>query len=183
MKTTIPPKRSTVWPNFKITAVKLYGNEFGFINIIFFYSRNNASASIFIPVIMFAIAIFLGFSTGTSWGTFAILVPIVIDMFASTDQNMMVISVSAVLAGAVCGDHISPISDTTIMSSAGAQCNHINHVSTQMQYALIVAAVSAIGYIIAGITKSWIISLLISAVLLVAIFLVINHLSKKNDIK
>lgn len=144
---------------------------------------NNASASIFIPVIMFAIAIFLGFSTGTSWGTFAILVPIVIGMFASTDQNMMVISVSAVLAGAVCGDHISPISDTTIMSSAGAQCNHINHVSTQMQYALIVAAVSAVGYIISGITKSWIISLLISAVLLVAVFLVINHLSKKNDIK
>ena len=144
---------------------------------------NNASASIFIPVIMFAIAIFLGFSTGTSWGTFAILVPIVIGMFASTDQNMMVISVSAVLAGAVCGDHISPISDTTIMSSAGAQCNHINHVSTQMQYALVVAAVSAIGYIIAGITKNWIISLLICIVLLVAVFLIINHLSKKNDIK
>ena len=94
----------------------------------------NASASVILPAVMFMIAIFLAFSTGTSWGTFAILVPIVVAMFpGQKNLEMMIISVAAVLAGAVCGDHISPISDTTVMSSAGAQSNHINHVSTQMQ--------------------------------------------------
>ena len=97
---------------------------------------------ILIPVVLFAVAVFLSFSTGTSWGTFAILVPIATGMFAAgTNLEMMIISVSAVLAGAVCGDHISPISDTTVMSSAGAQSNHLNHVSTQMQYAAVTACV------------------------------------------
>ena len=94
----------------------------------------NASASFLVPVIMFAVGLFLGFSTGTSWGTFAILIPIVTALFDGQNLEMMIISVSAVLAGAVCGDHVSPISDTTIMSSAGAQSNHMNHVSTQLQY-------------------------------------------------
>ena len=134
-----------------------------------------ASASIIVPAIMFAIAVFLAFSTGTSWGTFAILVPIVIAMFPEAkDLEMMIISVSAVLAGAVCGDHVSPISDTTVMSSAGAQSNHINHVSTQMQYAAVVAVVCIIGYLIAGLTKIWWITLLLSLVLL---FLVLTGIS------
>ena len=112
---------------------------------------SNASASVLLPAILFLVAIFLSFSTGTSWGTFAILVPIAIAMFPGTDNmQMMIIAVASVLSGAVCGDHVSPISDTTVMSSAGAQSNHINHVTTQMQYAVVVAVVSAIGYVIAG---------------------------------
>lgn len=134
----------------------------------------NATASIFIPAVMFCIALFLAFSTGTSWGTFAILVPIVVSMFAGSNEQMMVISVSAVLAGAVCGDHISPISDTTIMSSAGAQSNHINHVQTQMQYAFIVAVVCVVGYIIAGISQNWMISLGSSFILLLVILLLLK---------
>ena len=141
----------------------------------------NATASIFIPAIMFAIALFLAFSTGTSWGTFAILVPIVVEMFKMADEKMMVIAVSAVLAGAVCGDHISPISDTTIMSSAGAQSNHINHVQTQMQYAMVVAAVCVAGYIIAGICKNWLITLVLSAILLVAVLLGIKKLYDSKE--
>lgn len=131
---------------------------------------SNASASIFIPVVLFAVAIFLSFSTGTSWGTFAILVPIATAMFTgAANLEMMIISVSAVLAGAVCGDHISPISDTTVMSSAGAQSNHLNHVSTQMQYAAIVAGVCLVGYLVAALTKVWWVTLGISIVLLLAI--------------
>ena len=128
----------------------------------------DASASVFIPAVMFAIAIFLAFSTGTSWGTFAILVPIVTAMFPG-NLEMMVIAVSAVLAGAVCGDHVSPISDTTVMSSAGAQSNHINHVSTQMQYAMVVAVVCFMGYIIAGFVKIWWIVLALSLAMLLVV--------------
>ncbi|SCW63739.1 transporter, NhaC family [Lachnospiraceae bacterium C10] len=111
----------------------------------------NNSIALFIPVIIFLIAIFIAFSSGTSWGTFAILVPIVVNMFKEHDPTMMIISVSAVLAGAVCGDHISPISDTTIMSSSGAQSNHLNHVRTQFQYAMVVVAVCVPGYLLAGL--------------------------------
>ena len=138
------------------------------------------TASAVIPAIMFGIALFLGFSTGTSWGTFAILVPIVVNMYAGFDDEMMIIAVSAVLAGAVCGDHVSPISDTTIMSSAGAQSNHINHVQTQMQYAMIVAVICAIGYVIAGISKNWIISLGSSAVILLLTLFVISRKSRNE---
>lgn len=141
----------------------------------------NATASIFIPAVMFGIALFLAFSTGTSWGTFAILVPIVVEMFKMADEKMMIIAVSAVLAGAVCGDHVSPISDTTIMSSAGAQSNHINHVQTQMQYAMVVAAVCVAGYIIAGICKNWLITLVISALILVAAILGIKKYYDKKE--
>ena len=132
---------------------------------------------------MFAIALFLAFSTGTSWGTFAILVPIVVSMFMGADDKMMVIAVSAVLAGAVCGDHVSPISDTTIMSSSGAQCNHINHVETQMEYAMVVAVICVIGYIIAGICKNWAITLLLSAALLVATLLIIKKRDEKKNVE
>ena len=130
----------------------------------------NASASMFIPMIIFIIAIFLAFSTGTSWGTFAILVPIVIAMFPEQGHmEMMIISVSAVLAGAVCGDHVSPISDTTVMSSAGAQCNHMNHVSTQLPYAAVVAAVCVVGYILAAFIQIWWVVLTLSAAILLAV--------------
>ena len=129
----------------------------------------NASYGLnFVPVIMFIIAIFIAFSTGTSWGTFAILVPIVTSIFGADSLNMMIISVSAVLAGAVCGDHISPISDTTIMSSAGAQCYHMNHVSSQMQYAVIPFICCIVGYIISGFTGNWVFSLIAGAVVMVA---------------
>lgn len=140
----------------------------------------NASASFIIPAVMFLVGMFLGFSTGTSWGTFAILIPIVTSMFGAGNIEMMIISISAVLAGAVCGDHISPISDTTVMSSAGAQSNHINHVQTQMPYALLVAGVSFVGYIIAALTENWIISLAVSTVLLLGALYGIRVLAKRR---
>ena len=95
-----------------------------------------------LPAIIFLVGCFLAFATGTSWGTFGILIPIVVAVFSGRDENMMIMSISACMAGAVCGDHCSPISDTTIMASAGAQCNHVNHVSTQLPYAITVAVVS-----------------------------------------
>ena len=106
----------------------------------------------FLPAIIFVIALFLAFATGTSWGTFGILIPICIAAFP--EGALRIISISACMAGAVCGDHISPISDTTIMASAGAQCDHVNHVSTQLPYALSVAGVSFITYIVAGFTQT-----------------------------
>ena len=111
----------------------------------------------FLPAVVFLVACFLAFATGTSWGTFGILIPIVVDVFGSTDSTLLIISISACMAGAVCGDHCSPISDTTIMASAGAQCDHVKHVSTQLPYAVFVAVISFITYIVAGYTKSaWI---------------------------
>ena len=153
-------------------SLKGIGDAMGLAEFVGGIVGENASASIFIPVVLFAVAIFLSFSTGTSWGTFAILVPIATGMFAgNTSLEMMIISVSAVLAGAVCGDHVSPISDTTVMSSAGAQSNHLNHVSTQMQYAAIVAGVCMVGYIIAALTKIWWLTLGISLLILLAILI------------
>lgn len=127
------------------------------------------------------IAIFIAFSSGTSWGTFAILVPIVVNMFSETDPTMMIVAVSAVLAGAVCGDHISPISDTTIMSSSGAQSNHINHVQTQMQYAMVVVAACVPGYLIAGFTENWLITLVSSLAILTAALLYLRRRSLAED--
>ena len=147
---------------------------------------SNASASVLLPAILFLVAIFLSFSTGTSWGTFAILVPIAIAMFPGADNmKMMIIAVASVLSGAVCGDHVSPISDTTVMSSAGAQSNHINHVTTQMQYAVVVAVVSAIGYVIAGFVHIWWLVLGISAVLLLVVLFVIKVVTsdEKDGVK
>jgi len=125
----------------------------------------------FLPAIIFLIGCFLAFSTGTSWGTFGVLLPIVCAVFPNGE--LMVISVAACLAGAVCGDHCSPISDTTIMASAGADCNHIAHVNTQLPYALTVAGVTFVGYILAGfVQNAWIVlpaSLALMAAALLAI--------------
>ena len=157
-------------------SLKGVGDALGIASFVESVVGSNTSASVFIPAIMFLVAIFLAFSTGTSWGTFAILVPIVIAMFPGADNiEMMIIAVSAVLAGAVCGDHVSPISDTTVMSSAGAQSTHINHVSTQMQYAMVVAIVCFVGYLIAGIVKTWWLSLGVSLILLLIVLTVMKR--------
>ena len=132
----------------------------------------------FLPAIVFAIGVGLAFSTGTSWGTFGVLLPIVCAVFPSGE--LMVISVSACLAGAVCGDHCSPISDTTIMASAGADCNHINHVNTQLPYAMTVAGVSFVGYIIAGFVQNAWIVLPVSLVLMFAVLMGIRAMQKKQ---
>lgn len=126
----------------------------------------------FLPAIIFLIGCFLAFSTGTSWGTFGVLLPIVCAVFPSGE--LMVVSVAACLAGAVCGDHCSPISDTTIMASAGAGCDHISHVSTQLPYALTVAAVSFVGYLLAGFVQNAWIVLPVSLILMVAVLLTIR---------
>lgn len=132
----------------------------------------------FLPAIIFLVAIGLSFSTGTSWGTFGILIPIVCSIFAPTDP-LYVIGISACLAGSVCGDHCSPISDTTIMSSAGAQCDHVNHVSTQLPYAMTVAAISFVGYVLAGFVQNVFIVLGSSLVLMLAVLFIIKKTQKK----
>ena len=119
-----------------------------------------------LPAIIFVVAVGLAFASGTSWATFGILIPIVVSCFQEVDPQLMIISISACMAGAVCGDHCSPISDTTIMSSAGAQCNHLNHVTTQLPYVMTVAAVSFFTFLVAGFTKSALISLLFGIVVL-----------------
>lgn len=129
----------------------------------------------FLPGIIFLVGCALAFATGTSWGTFGILIPIVVALFAGRDETMMIMSISACMAGAVCGDHCSPISDTTIMASAGAQCNHINHVNTQLPYALTVAGVSFVSYVIAGFVKSIFIALPISFVLMFVVLLFLRN--------
>lgn len=121
-----------------------------------------------LPAIIFIVGCLLAFATGTSWGTFGILIPIVVAVFEGRDATMMIISISACMAGAVCGDHCSPISDTTIMASAGGQCNHVNHVSTQLPYAITCAVVSCITYIIAGVTKNAVISLIVGIALMIS---------------
>ena len=134
----------------------------------------------FLPIIIFAVAAGLAFATGTSWGTFGILIPIAFAVVGAENMNALTISTSAILAGAVCGDHVSPISDTTILASAGAQCDHINHVSTQIPYVLCVAGCCVIGYLAAGITQNgWIGTL--TGLLVLAVVLVI--LDRKNNPK
>ena len=129
-----------------------------------------AAAGLFamLPAVIFLVALGLAFATGTSWGTFGILIPIVLPVFAS-NPDLLMIGISACLAGAVCGDHISPISDTTIMASAGANVDHIEHVSTQLPYALTVAGISFVCYILAGLTRSWVLCLLVGAALVVGV--------------
>ena len=134
---------------------------------------------IMLPAIIFLIACFLSFSTGTSWGTFGILIPITISVFPIT-TSIGVVCVSACMAGAVCGDHCSPISDTTIMASAGADCDHINHVNTQLPYAITVALVSFVSYIIAGFVPKWGIVLPIAIVLMIATLIVIKKVTDKK---
>lgn len=138
-------------------------------------NKSGAAAAFmnFMPAIIFLVGIGLAFSTGTSWGTFGILIPIVVAAFSSVDPDLMIISISACMAGAVCGDHISPISDTTIMASAGAQCNHVNHVNTQLPYALSVASISFICYVVAGFTRSALLSFALGVAFVVgALFIV-----------
>ena len=128
----------------------------------------------FLPAIIFVVGCFLAFATGTSWGTFGILIPIVVAVFENSNPDLMIISISACMAGAVCGDHCSPISDTTIMASAGAQCEHVNHVTTQLPYAVTAAAVSFVSYIIAGFVQSAWIALPIAIALMVVTMFVIR---------
>lgn len=125
----------------------------------------------FLPAIVFVIGAFLAFATGTSWGTFGILIPIVVAVFNGSDYNLMIISISACMAGAVCGDHCSPISDTTIMASAGAECVHVNHVNSQLPYALSVAGVSFVCYLIAGLVKNPILPILFGMVVIAGFLL------------
>ncbi len=133
-----------------------------------------------LPAIIFVVACLLAFSTGTSWGTFGILIPIVTGIFP-IDNPLYIIGISACLAGAVCGDHCSPISDTTIMASAGANCNHVSHVSTQLPYAITVAAVSFVSYIIAGFVKNVFICLPIAIVLMLATVFAIKFITAKKN--
>ena len=133
-----------------------------------------------LPAIIFLVGCFLAFATGTSWGTFGILIPIVVDAFSATDPQLMIIAISACMAGAVCGDHCSPISDTTIMASAGAQCEHVNHVSTQLPYAITVAAVSCVSYIVAGFVRNVVISLIVAVALMLATLAVIKMTAAKG---
>ena len=143
----------------------------------------------FLPAVVFLIAAFLGFATGTSWGTFTILLPIVIPVFSGgipaadltseliNGNDMLMIAIAATLGGAVMGDHCSPISDTTIMASSGAQCYHLNHVATQLPYAMTVAAVCFANYILASFIQNVVINLAIAIVCMVAVLLVIGKLN------
>ena len=146
--------------------------------------------SVLLPVILFVVAIGLAFATGTSWGTFGILIPIVTSVFEAELANvaqtgeipsMVIICISACLAGAVCGDHCSPISDTTIMASTGAQCDHVNHVSTQLPYALTVAAVCVVGYLLSGFVHNVFIVLGFSAALMLAVLFAIRFFVKRKE--
>ena len=133
-----------------------------------------------LPAIIFLVAVGLAFASGTSWGTFGILIPIVVAVFENLDPQLMIISISACMAGAVCGDHCSPISDTTIMASAGAQCDHVSHVSTQLPYALLCATISCITYIVAGFTKSALISIPVGVVLLFVVMYLIKRTTSEE---
>ena len=146
------------------------------------FVRSAEHLQMFLPVIVFLIGCLLAFATGTSWGTFGILIPIVQNVF-SMDDPMAIICISACMAGAVCGDHCSPISDTTIMASAGAQCDHVNHVSTQLPYAVSCAAIAAVGYLVAGILVHFglpgIIALPVGIVLMLAFLAVMRRQNNK----
>ena len=132
---------------------------------------------VILPAIIFLVGCGLAFATGTSWGTFGILIPIVVAVFEKSSPEMMIISMSACMAGAVCGDHCSPISDTTIMASAGAQCDHVTHVSTQLPYAILAAAVSFVAYIVAGFVKTAWIALPVGIVLMLIVLFVIKMMN------
>lgn len=144
----------------EFVAALIKGSASGIVNLL--------------PAIIFVVGCLLAFATGTSWGTFGILIPIVVDAFQATNPTLMTIAISACMAGAVCGDHCSPISDTTIMASAGAQCEHVNHVTTQLPYAVTAAVVSFVSYIIAGFVQSAWIALPIAIALMVATMFVIR---------
>lgn len=130
------------------------------------------------PAIFFVVALLLAFSTGTSWGTFAILLPITVSVFGDQLLPLTAITTAAVLGGSVCGDHISPISDTTILSSTGAGCSHINHVATQMQYGIVVAIISVISYVISGWTEMVALGLGVGVVLLIGFIVMVKQYYK-----
>ncbi len=162
------------------TALKNMTSMLGAADFVEDLMANSAEGlANFLPAIIFLVAVGLAFATGTSWGTFGILIPIVVAIFPAGDV-MQIIGISACLAGSVCGDHCSPISDTTIMSSAGAQCDHVNHVSTQLPYALTIAVISFLGYILAGFVQNVYIVLGASFVLMLAVLFVIKFMQKKK---
>ena len=130
------------------------------------------------PAIFFVVALLLAFSTGTAWGTFAILLPITVSVFGDQLLPLTAITMAAVLGGSVCGDHISPISDTTIPSSTGAGCSHINHVATQMQYGIVVAIISVISYVISGWTEMVALGLGVGVVLLIGFIVMVKQYYK-----
>ena len=151
----------------EFVAALIKGSASGIVNLL--------------PAIIFVVGCLLAFATGTSWGTFGILIPIVVDAFQATNPTLMTIAISACMAGAVCGDHCSPISDTTIMASAGAQCNHVNHVSTQLPYAVTVAGVSFVTYIIAGFVQSAWIALPAGILMMLGVLAVIKYNHKNKN--
>lgn len=136
-----------------------------------------------LPAIIFVIAVLLAFATGTSWGTFGILIPIVVNAFADKNPTLMIISISACMAGAVCGDHCSPISDTTIMASAGAQCNHVSHVSTQIPYVAVVAVISCLSYVVAGFVQNPVVPLILGVTAIIGIFACIRYVTKPTELE
>ena len=138
--------------------------------------HDNAALAIFLPVVFFLVAAGLAFATGTSWGTFGILIPIAMAVITLTPEtyDMLVLCIAAVLSGAVCGDHASPISDTTILASAGAQCNHLEHVETQVPYVLVVASCCTVGFLVDGLTQNGFLGLLVGIVFLVAAMVIIR---------
>ena len=172
-------------------TLKSMTNKLGAAEFVKGVVENATAVQILLPVILFVVALGLAFATGTSWGTFGILIPIVTGVFsgqlADAAQNgipeMVVICISACLAGAVCGDHCSPISDTTIMASTGAQCDHVNHVSTQLPYAMTVAAVSAVGYLLSGFVQNVFVVLGVSIILMLGTLLVIRMIYGNDNSK
>lgn len=134
-----------------------------------------------LPAVIFLVACFLAFATGTSWGTFGILIPIVVAVFEGSNYELMIVSISACMAGAVCGDHCSPISDTTIMASAGAECDHVNHVSTQLPYAIVAAVVSFFSFIIAGFVRNAWIVLPIAILMMIVVIALINIVQEDKE--
>ncbi len=164
------------------TALKNTNSLLGYATYIETILKDAGALANLLPAVIFVVACILAFATGTSWGTFGILIPIVTVVFEATDP-LFIIGMSACLAGAVCGDHCSPISDTTIMSSAGAQCNHINHVSTQLPYAITVACVSLVSYIVAGYVQNWTIALPIGIAFMLVTLFAIEKIDRKRPIK
>ena len=144
--------------------------------------ENAGGLTALLPAIIFLVACLIAFATGTSWGTFGILIPIVMSVFEVTDP-LFFVGISACLAGAVCGDHCSPISDTTIMASAGAQCNHVDHVSTQLPYAVSVAAISFVMFVFAGFVPNAWICLPVGIVITFLFLVVMRSVTKKKTAK
>ena len=146
--------------------------------------KSSTMLSQFLPFVFFVLACIIAFSTGTSWGTFGILIPIVEAIFLVDPANpLRIVAMSACLAGAVCGDHCSPISDTTIMSSAGAECEHLNHVTTQIPYAVFIAVISFVSYIIAGFIPNALIALPIAIAIMIGALFATKYFTKKMEAK